>query len=63
LRASSYCTAVREGGAEEWEFVWKRYSNSSLPANERASLLRALGCTRKIWLLNRRVEYLSFNIY
>jgi len=44
---------VREGGAKEWEFVWNRYADGTATAAERAALLRAMGCTRQIWLLNR----------
>lgn len=39
-----YCTAVREGSEDEWEFLWNKLQNEN-DANKRRSILCALGCT------------------
>ena len=49
-----YCTAIREGGEEEWEFAWGRYQAANV-ASEKSRLLSALGCTGEIWMLSRSV--------
>lgn len=54
LKGVIYCQAIKYGGAEEWDFLWKRYENSNV-ASEKARLLSALGCSTETWLLNRSV--------
>ncbi|XP_068460282.1 aminopeptidase N-like [Clinocottus analis] len=56
LRSMIYCQAVASGGREQWEFVWEKFQSSSDPS-EREQLQDALSCTKKIWLLNRYLEY------
>ncbi|XP_067090600.1 alanyl (membrane) aminopeptidase-like b [Osmerus mordax] len=56
LRYSVYCQAVALGGEEEWEFAWRMFQNAT-SATEKDKLRYALSCTRKIWLLNRYLEY------
>ncbi|XP_041651313.1 alanyl (membrane) aminopeptidase a [Cheilinus undulatus] len=56
LRSVIYCQAVAAGGKEEWEFAWDRFQSSS-DISEKEQLRRALACTKKIWLLNRYLEY------
>ncbi|XP_059192055.1 alanyl (membrane) aminopeptidase-like b [Centropristis striata] len=56
LRSVIYCQAVAAGGREEWEFAWTKYQNSS-DTSEKDQLREALACTKKIWLLNRYLEY------
>lgn len=58
LRSVVYCTAIRNGGEKEWNFLWKRYSKSNV-GTERNMILSSLGCTREIWLLTR---YLGFTL-
>lgn len=45
-----YCTAVKHGGAEEWDAVYSRLKEENYYA-ERLRLLKALTCTRHQWLL------------
>ena len=52
IRSHVYCTALAEGGLEEWEFVWSRFNQSNVES-EKQKLLKALACTNKFWLLNR----------
>ena len=52
LKRTVYCNAVSEGGEEEWDFGWERYKKSNV-GTEKENILMALGCSSKIWLLNR----------
>ncbi|XP_042352680.1 alanyl (membrane) aminopeptidase a [Plectropomus leopardus] len=56
LRSVIYCQAVAAGGKKEWEFAWGKLQSSS-DTSEKVQLRRALSCTKKIWLLNRYLEY------
>nr|XP_002056536.3 aminopeptidase N [Drosophila virilis] len=55
LRSVVYCTAMRHGDAEDWNFLWQRYRSTTVASEQRLILL-ALGCTHKVCLLQR---YLS----
>ncbi|XP_046980763.1 aminopeptidase N-like [Schistocerca americana] len=55
LKNVVYCTAIRTGGVEEWEFAWERYQSTNV-GSERDILLGAMGCSREPWLLNRYLE-------
>uniref|UniRef100_A0A8C7PQW8 Aminopeptidase n=1 Tax=Oncorhynchus mykiss TaxID=8022 RepID=A0A8C7PQW8_ONCMY len=56
LKATIYCQAIAAGGEKEWEFAWGKFQNATT-ASEKDKLRFALSCTRKIWLLNRYLEY------
>ncbi|XP_070687597.1 alanyl (membrane) aminopeptidase-like b [Pempheris klunzingeri] len=56
LRSVIYCQAVAAGGKDEWEFAWNKFQSSS-DISEKDQLRNALSCTKKIWLLNRYLEY------
>jgi len=56
LRNVVYCTAIRVGGQSEWEFAWQRYLGTNV-GSEKKLLLRALACTREIWLLYRYLDW------
>ncbi|XP_007567583.1 aminopeptidase N-like [Poecilia formosa] len=56
LRSTVYCNAIAAGGAEEWEFAWKKFKSASI-AIEADKLRAAMACTTKPWLLNRYLEY------
>ncbi|XP_041693355.1 aminopeptidase N [Coregonus clupeaformis] len=56
LKATIYCQAIAAGGEKEWEFAWGKFQNATI-ATEKDKLRFALSCTRKIWLLNRYLEY------
>ncbi|XP_037077487.1 aminopeptidase N-like isoform X2 [Pollicipes pollicipes] len=57
IKTRVYCTALEEGGVEEWEFAWRQYQKSNV-ASERQRLLFALGCSKSVWILNRYLNYL-----
>ncbi|VVC39573.1 Hypothetical protein CINCED_3A003208 [Cinara cedri] len=58
LKSIIYCQAIKNGGVDEWDFLWERYQRSNI-ASEKAKLLSALGCSSETWLLNR---YLNWTI-
>ncbi|KAH9282431.1 Aminopeptidase N [Echinococcus granulosus] len=45
LTPTVYCTAIREGGVKEWDFL-KQLSMRVLHEDEKYRILEALGCTR-----------------
>jgi aminopeptidase N len=47
-----YCTAIKHGGADVWNFAWKKYQSSNV-GSDKEHLLEALGCSREPWILNR----------
>ncbi|KAM9409836.1 aminopeptidase Ey-like isoform 2-T2 [Pholidichthys leucotaenia] len=56
LKSTVYCSAIAEGGEEEWDFAWGMYKNATL-ASEANKLMSALSCTRQPWLLSRYLQY------
>lgn len=56
LRGIVYCTVIKLGGQEEWDFAWERYLNTNVE-NEKEILLLALGCSRETWILSRYLEW------
>ena len=52
IKSTVYCTAIGEGGIEEWEFALHRYMTENLAA-EKSRLQAALACTKKTWILSR----------
>ncbi|XP_059208494.1 aminopeptidase Ey-like isoform X1 [Centropristis striata] len=56
LKTRVYCSAIAEGGVEEWDFAWSMYKNATIPS-EAEKLMYALACTRQPWLLNRYLHY------
>lgn len=56
LKEIVYCTAVRVGGQEHWDFAWQRYKNTNVGA-EKDILMTALGCSRETWILSRYLEW------
>uniref|UniRef100_A0A8C9VPZ7 Aminopeptidase n=1 Tax=Scleropages formosus TaxID=113540 RepID=A0A8C9VPZ7_SCLFO len=56
LRSTVYCSAIAEGGVEEWDFGWKMFESASIAA-EAEKIRTALTCTKQPWLLNRFLEY------
>jgi aminopeptidase N len=44
LQSVVYCVALRDGGEEEWNFLWDMYVTSNY-APEQSLILTALGCT------------------
>ena len=58
IKSTVYCTAIAEGGIEEWEFALRRYKTENLAA-EKSRLQSALACSKETWILSKYV----FNPY
>lgn len=52
MKTVVYCEAIKQGGEDEWNFLWQQYKESNV-GTEKNLILGALGCTRQIWLLTR----------
>ncbi|XP_077996935.1 endoplasmic reticulum aminopeptidase 2-like [Glandiceps talaboti] len=55
LKPIVYCSGVRNGGEEEFNAVWEKYQEASVPTEIR-KLLSALSCTKDEDLLQRLLE-------
>lgn len=55
IRTVVYCTAIRQGDQQEWDFAWDRFQKTSV-SSEKEILLSALGCSRETWILARYLE-------
>ncbi|KAL6254853.1 hypothetical protein P5V15_014192 [Pogonomyrmex californicus] len=55
-RTAAYCTAMRHGTSEDWEFLWDEYINSNL-ASDQTVILGALGCTQNTTILEKYLRY------
>ncbi|XP_071489850.1 uncharacterized protein [Diadema antillarum] len=54
-RSTVYCTAIAEGGQEEWYHAYTEYINT-LVATEKTILLSAMGCSKLPWILQTYLE-------
>lgn len=45
IRAAVYCTAIREGGLDEWEYLWEKFTTANVAA-EQVLILNSLGCSK-----------------
>ena len=55
IRSTVYCTAVKEGGADTWDFMWSEFLGSG-NANEKINIMNALACSEEVWLLQRYLD-------
>nr|XP_033335060.1 uncharacterized protein LOC117225525 [Megalopta genalis] len=60
-RAVAFCTGIRYGTKDDWEFLWNQYFNSNSAA-EQSDIMQALGCTqdsslRERYLLNAVMDF------
>lgn len=56
VRPAVYCTAIYQGGEQEWDFVFQLYKKEQ-NANERNAMLSALTCSRVPWILVRYLKW------
>jgi hypothetical protein len=52
LRSVVYCSALINGKADDWNFLWQKYLESNV-ATDQVLILNALGCTTNPDLLNK----------
>lgn len=43
-RPAVYCTALKTGTADDWEFLWNKYLETNF-ATEKKIIINALGCS------------------
>lgn len=55
LKSIVYCTAIKHGDNQEWDFAWDRFLNTTI-SSEKEIILQALGCSREHWILSRYLE-------
>ncbi|XP_016983809.1 aminopeptidase N-like [Drosophila rhopaloa] len=55
FRTTVYCSAIRYGTDEDWEFLWTRYKKSNVDS-EKQTILTTLGCSKEVWILQRYLE-------
>lgn len=58
VKESVCCTAIREGGQEEWFFAYERLQQTSSSDTEKLLLQKVLACTEKPWLLQTYLSYI-----
>ncbi|XP_048251053.1 glutamyl aminopeptidase-like [Haliotis rufescens] len=51
-----YSVGIREGGTDEWDFVWEKAQSTSV-ASEKEMMMEALAQTQKPWLLWRYANW------
>nr|UXX33471.1 aminopeptidase N-like protein [Holotrichia oblita] len=56
LRGVVFCFSIKYGGQAEWNFLWNQYLTSNV-ASVKNTILKALGCTRQTWLMQRYLEW------
>lgn len=55
IRNTVYCTAIKYGNLDYWEFAWERFQRTNV-ASEKEILLQSLGCSRDPSILIRYLE-------
>ena len=55
LRRPINCNAIRNGGEEEWDFAFDRYTKSNV-AGEKDALLSSLTCSPHAWIQSKMLE-------
>lgn len=51
-----FCTAVKHGGEEAWNFLWEKYKKAHI-ASEKDKFMYALACAKEPWLLTRYLNW------
>ncbi|XP_021919200.1 aminopeptidase N-like isoform X2 [Zootermopsis nevadensis] len=54
-----YCTAIEQGGLEQWKFLWTQYKTSAIAVSEKKGALKALGCSQNTDILE---QYLRWSV-
>ncbi|XP_033739761.1 aminopeptidase Ey-like [Pecten maximus] len=56
IKEEVFCKAIKEGGEEEWDYMFNLYVSG--PVAEQSGALRSLGCTNRLWIISRYLEYI-----
>jgi aminopeptidase N len=54
-RPAVYCTAIKRGTTDDWEFLWNKYLEANL-ASEKKIIINALGCSTNKTILQTYLE-------
>lgn len=60
IRDDVYCAAIREGEEDDWNFALSEYLKTNIAA-EKDTLLKALGCSKKKWILSKYLNMMLTN--
>lgn len=52
LRSAVYCSAIRTGSPEDWDFAWEMFRKAPV-ISEADKLRAALTCSQTPWILQR----------
>ncbi|XP_011706301.1 PREDICTED: uncharacterized protein LOC105461501 [Wasmannia auropunctata] len=55
-RPTAYCTAIKHGTSDDWEYLWQEYFNSNYPTDQMV-ILNALGCSQNTTILEKYLKY------
>lgn len=58
IRSAVYCTAIRQGGDKEFDFLWNQYKEENV-ATEQVLILTALGCSKSEKKLQEYLEHIT----
>ncbi|KAM3827919.1 aminopeptidase N isoform 1-T7 [Vipera latastei] len=56
LRSTVYCSAIRTGSPDDWDFAWEMFRQASV-ISEADKLRSALTCSQTPWILQRYLQY------
>ncbi|XP_042901838.1 aminopeptidase N [Parasteatoda tepidariorum] len=56
LRSVVYCSAVKNGGEDVWNFIWEQYKKAQI-ASEKDKFMYSLACAKEPWLLTRYLNW------
>uniref|UniRef100_T1DNX8 Aminopeptidase n=1 Tax=Crotalus horridus TaxID=35024 RepID=T1DNX8_CROHD len=56
LRSAVYCSAIRAGSLEDWDFAWEMFRRAPV-ISEADKLRAALTCSQTPWILQRYLQY------
>lgn len=58
IRPTVYCTGIAEGSSNEWNFLWRHFTRGNV-ATENMVILKALGCTSDVRLIQQYLQYIT----
>ncbi|XP_022081852.1 aminopeptidase Ey-like isoform X2 [Acanthaster planci] len=56
VQATVFCTAIAQGGKDEWFFAFEHYQNPNTSTSMKSTLQTALACSDKPWILRTYLD-------
>ncbi|KAL0271368.1 UNVERIFIED_CONTAM: hypothetical protein PYX00_008477 [Menopon gallinae] len=56
IRGVVYCSAIANGGAKDWQFLWNRYLNN-IEVSDKKAIINGLGCSRNTRTLRKYLDW------